>query len=79
MLSESDFRAELRAWVSEKSGVKVTDHSPIFADRTLRSVHIPELLLLMERLRGTPIEVEDLRPTDFRDIDTLVTRFGTRS
>jgi hypothetical protein len=33
----------------------------------------------MERLRGTPIDVEDLRPTDFRDIDTLATRFGVRS
>lgn len=79
MPSEPDFRAELRAWVTEKSGVQVTDHSQIFAERTLRSVHIPELLLLMERLRGAPIDVEELRPTDFRDIDTLATRFGTRS
>ena len=79
MPSEPDFRAELRAWVCAKTGVQVTDHTQIFAERTLRSVHIPELLLLMERLRGTPIDVEELRPTDFRDIDTLVTRFGTRS
>jgi hypothetical protein len=79
MLSEPEFRAELRAWVSEKSGAKVTDHTQIFAERKLRSVHIPELLLLMERLRGAPIDVEDLRPTDFRDIDTLVTRFGVAS
>jgi hypothetical protein len=78
MLSEPDFRAQLRAWVSEKSGVQVTDHTKIFAERTLRSVHIPELLLLMERLRGAPIDIEELRPADFRDIDTLVTRFGTR-
>jgi hypothetical protein len=79
MLSEPDFRAELRAWVNEKTGVEVTDHSQIFADRTLRSVHIPELLLVMERLRGAPIDVEQLRPTDFSDIDTLVTRFGSSS
>jgi hypothetical protein len=79
MLSESDFRAELRAWVNEKTGVEVTDHSQIFADRTLRSVHIPELLLVMERLRGAPIDVEQLRPTDFSDIDTLVNRFGSSS
>jgi len=39
-------------------------------------VHLPELLLLLERLRGEPIDVEDLRPGDFRDIDTLVLRFG---
>ncbi|MCM2430688.1 hypothetical protein [Streptomyces sp. RKAG337] len=39
-------------------------------------MHLPELLLLLERLRAAPIEVEDLRPGDFRDIHTMVDRFG---
>jgi hypothetical protein len=77
MRSESEFRRELRAWISAKAGTPVTDATQIFAERTLRSVHVPELLLLMERLRGAPIDVEELRPADFRDIDTLVARFGT--
>jgi hypothetical protein len=78
MLSEAEFRAELRTWIIGKGGVQVTDQTKIFTERVLRSVHVPELLLLMERLRGTPIDVEQLRPADFRDIDTLVARFGTR-
>jgi hypothetical protein len=78
MLSEAEFRAELRTWIIGKAGVQVTDQTKIFTERVLRSVHVPELLLLMERLRGTPIDVEQLRPADFRDIDTLVARFGTR-
>jgi hypothetical protein len=77
MSSEAEFRAELRAWISGKAGVQVTDQTQIFTERALRSVHVPELLLLMERLRGEPIDVEELRPADFRDIDTLVARFGT--
>lgn len=77
MRSDEEFRAELRAWVEAKAGVPVTDRQQIFSERTLRSVHIPELLLLMERLRGAPIDVEQLRPGDFRDIDTLVDRFGS--
>jgi hypothetical protein len=76
MLSDEQFRGELRAWVSGKAGVQVTDHTQIFAERVLRSVHVPELLLLIERLRGEPVDVEDLRPADFRDIDALVSRFG---
>jgi hypothetical protein len=75
MRSEQEFRGELRAWAAAKAGVPVTDRQQIFSERTLRSVHIPELLLLMERLRGAPIDVEALRPGDFRDIDTLVARF----
>jgi hypothetical protein len=73
--AEDGFRAELRAWMSGKAGVPVTDQTPIFAERLLRSVHIPELLLLMERLRGKPIDVDELRPGDFRDIDMLAARF----
>jgi len=45
--------------------------------RSLRSLHLPELLLFIERLAGVPIEVDDLRAGDFRDIDTLVLRFCT--
>ena len=77
MRSDQEFRAELRAWVTAKAGVPVTDQQQIFSERTLRSVHIPELLLLMERLRGAPIDVETLRADDFRDIDTLGARFGS--
>lgn len=79
MRSDQEFRGEVRAWVAAKAGVPVTDQQPIFSERILRSVHIPELLLLMERLRGAPIDVEELRPGDFRDIDTLVARFGSEA
>jgi hypothetical protein len=72
-------RGELRAWILTKNQdldpATLTDSTPLFADRYLRSVHLPELILLLERLRGAPIEVEDFGEGDFRDIDTLVSRF----
>ena len=77
---EQEIRAALRSWVLAKASgldsARLTDTTPLFEERRLRSVHLPELLLLLERLRGEPIDVEDLRPGDFRDIDTLVLRFG---
>jgi hypothetical protein len=74
-------RSELRSFVLAKArGARppqeLTDQTPLLADGWLRSVHLPELLLLMERLRGTPIDVENLKAGDFRDIDTLMDRFG---
>ncbi|MEO3786718.1 hypothetical protein ABGB12_25615 [Actinocorallia sp. B10E7] len=76
-------RSELHAWVLDKAKEphpgELTGSSPLFSEGWLRSVHLPDLLLYMERLRGAPIDVEDLRPGDFRDIDTLVLRFGTPS
>jgi hypothetical protein len=76
--SDHEFRTALRAWVRAKTGADgLTDLTPLFEGRRLRSVHVPELLLLLERLRGAPIDVEGLRPGDFRDIDTLVRRFAS--
>jgi hypothetical protein len=72
-------RCSLREWILTKSGgldpATLTDTTPLFADRYLRSVHLPELILLLERLRGAPIEVEELGEGDFRDIDTLIAKF----
>jgi len=72
-------RSELRAFVLDKArrDGELSDQTPLLADGWLRSVHVPELLLLLERLRGAPIDVEELRPGDFHDIDTLVRRFGS--
>ncbi|MEU3465697.1 hypothetical protein ABZ721_37890 [Streptomyces sp. NPDC006733] len=80
MPSDEQIRTRLRAWVLTKatglSAADLTDRTPLFEERHLRSVHLPELLLLLERLRASPIDVEDLRPGDFRDIRTMVARFG---
>jgi hypothetical protein len=76
MRTEPEVRAQLRGWILSKAGeldpAALTDSTPLFANRILRSLHLPELLLLLERLRGEPIDVEDLRPEDFRDLDALV-------
>jgi len=82
MRSELAIRQSLRSWILSKAtdadSTALTDSTALFEERRLRSVHLPELLLLLERLRGEPIDVEDLRPGDFRDIDTLVLRFCRR-
>ncbi len=73
-------REALRAWVLAKAAhlrpEELRDDTALFERRHLRSIHVPELLLLLERLAGTAVDVEDLRPEDFRDIDALMRRFG---
>lgn len=81
MLSEQEARDALRSWVTSKAkpeaSGRIDDATLLFADRYLTSVHVPELLLLLERLRGAPIDPERLGPGDFRDINTIVRRFCT--
>jgi hypothetical protein len=69
----------LREWVASKARdlppTGLTDDLPLLEGRYLTSLHVPELILLLERLRGQAIDVEQLRPGDFRDIATIAARF----
>jgi hypothetical protein len=80
MLSESETGRALREWILSKAKdldpAALTDTTPLLEQRYLRSLHVPELLLFLERLRGEPIDVEQLEAGDFRDINTLVAKFG---
>ena len=77
----TDVRAELRAWILAKSPDltpdQLTDQTPLFEGRILRSVHLPELILLLERLSGAQIDLEDLTVGEFRDLDALVANFAS--
>jgi hypothetical protein len=78
-LTEATARATLRRWILAKNpdldASALCDQTPLLSGRWLRSVHVPELILLLERVRGAPIEVEELGAGDFRDIDAIVTGF----
>ena len=77
MRSENDIREAVRAFVWQRAdGLPVTDATPLLKQRILRSIHLPELIILLERLRGAPIDVERLAHGDFDSIDTIVERFG---
>lgn len=80
MRSDEEIRSQLRAFVRQRAkGLEITDTTPLFSVRVLRSVHLPELILLLERLRGAPIDVERLWPGDLDTIDVMVERFGSPS
>jgi hypothetical protein len=75
--------AALRAWILTKATTldeqTLTDQTPLFTARHLRSVHLPELILLLERLTGSPIDVENLTAGDLRDIETMLGKFAAQA
>jgi hypothetical protein len=83
MRTDPEMRVALREWVLRKASDldagMLTDQTALFEQRFLRSLHVPELLLLLEGLRGKPIDLDELEPAHFRDIDTLVKQFGARA
>lgn len=77
--ADARVRAELRSFVMRHGrldqGQIVNDDTALLDERILTSLQIPELILLIESLRGEEIDVLDLQPGDVRDIDTIITRF----
>lgn len=72
-------RAKLRDWILAKNRDsdprELSDQTPLLAAGWLRSIHLPELILMLERWRGEPVDVSDLGPGDFQDIETIASRF----
>lgn len=72
-------RQELRDWVVKTSGkIKpedLRDDTPILEERILTSLQIMDLILYLEKLSGKPIDVEQLKPGVFRDVNTILRNF----
>jgi hypothetical protein len=47
----------------------------LFEQRVLTSLHLPELILLIERLRREPVDVTTLTAADVASIDAIVARW----
>lgn len=83
---EREVRRVLRGWIlsAAAAGTEgacradpagLTDTTPIIDDRYLTSLQITDLILFLEDLRGVEVDIEDLTPGTFRDIDTIYRTF----
>jgi hypothetical protein len=72
-------RERIRAFVASTSDVfdaaTFTDVTPLFSSGVLRSVHVLDLILLIEEITARPVDVERLGPGAFRDVDTICRTF----
>jgi acyl carrier protein len=79
MKSEAEVRQALRDWVVKTSGKvtpeQVTDATPIIEQRIISSLQIMDLIMFLEQLSGKRIDVAQLKPGVFRDINTIWRNF----
>lgn len=79
MSEERRVREALRDWIVGTSGrlgpQDLRDDTPIFSKSVLESVHVMDLILLIEELSGREIDVEKLRVGVFRNVDAIVANF----
>lgn len=83
MKTETEIRHALRSWILEKNGKinpeALQDDTPIIEQRIITSVQILDLILFLERLSDHPIDVENLKPGGFRDINAIYANFFAKS
>ena len=79
MKSEAEVRSALHDWIVRTSGKvqpsEVAHDTPILERRIVKSLDLMDLILFLEELRGSPIDVEKLRPGVFRNIDAIWKNF----
>lgn len=79
MSTENDVRDALRQWIANTSGKTSTqdlaDDTPLFRSGVLKSVQVSDLILYIEELAERAVDVEQIKPGVFRDIDTIYRNF----
>jgi acyl carrier protein len=79
-MTKEQARAELRAWVVATSGGKISpeelrDDTPLLEQRIISSLHVAELVLFVESLRGGPIDLTRIDGKALRDINSMCETF----
>lgn len=79
MKTESEFRESLRSWILKKNGKiqadDLRDDTPIIEQRIITSLQLMDLILELEKMTGNPVEVEELKPGVFKNIDSICKNF----
>lgn len=79
MKSEDEIKAELRAWVTAKAKKApeggLTDETPLIETRVISSMQVMELILFVEKLKGSRVNVKNLRPGTFRNVNSIYDSF----
>ena len=78
-MDDKTIREELRAWILERSGApadrRSRDDQPILDEGLLSSLDVVEFILFIESLREEEVDIENIEPEVFTNIDTLVEAF----
>lgn len=72
-------KSRLRAWILEHTtkvaDAELRDDTPLLERRILTSLQLADLLLFLEELRGSPVDLERVTGAAFRDLASLVKAF----
>ena len=78
-MSSTEARSALRGFVLARNrdlcAEELQDDTPLITSRLVTSLHLVDMLLLLESLRRAPIDVRRMTPGSFHNIDVIVETF----
>lgn len=87
MSNEMEIRNALRQWIAQANSkangkangktptTDLADDTPLFRNGILKSVQVSDLILYIEELAERAVDVEQIKPGVFRDIDSIYRNF----
>lgn len=79
MSTEQEIKQTLKQWVLRKSKkiseADLTDQTMLLESRIITSLHVMELILEIERIKGTKFNIKNLKPGVFNSIDNIYVAF----
>lgn len=79
MKTEAEYKEELLKWVLKVS-IKVkpeelTVTTPLIETRIISSMQVMELILFLEKLKGSRLNMKSMKPGAFTNIDSIYNTF----
>ncbi|MFL5815616.1 MAG: hypothetical protein ACJ763_18745 [Bdellovibrionia bacterium] len=79
MKTESEIKTEIREWVLKTNkkitAAELTDDMHLIEKRIISSLHIMELILLIEKIKASRFDLKAIKPGAFNSIDSIYKSF----
>lgn len=79
MKTEDEYKQELLNWVLKVStkvkAEELTITTPLIETRIITSMQVMELILFLEKLKGSRLNMKNMKPGAFTNIDTIYNSF----
>lgn len=79
MNNKSEICEALRNWLADRndkiSSEQIKDDLPLIKERVLTSLQVTDLLLFIEQLRGCPVQIREIKASNFQDLNHICEAF----
>jgi acyl carrier protein len=79
MKTEEQYKNELREWVLKNStkvtAEELTSATPLIETRIITSMQVMELILFLEKIKGSRLVIKNIKPGAFKNIDSIYDAF----